>query len=122
MGASAGEEQMLGSFFILLRAVPITRNILTIYIKHFTIYLTVTTPPLMSNVSSMSRLAPGKENMLVLGRMMKESGTYLDDMASKTPTTVRNQPGLQENCLKFILVLSWKKKFAFAGFYKMAEE
>ena len=40
----------------------------------------------------------------------------------RPPTTVRNQPGLQENCLKFILVLSWKKKFAFAGFYKMAEE
>ena len=36
VGASAGKEQMLGKFFILQRAVPITRNILTIYIKTFT--------------------------------------------------------------------------------------
>ena len=39
----------------------------------------------MSNVSSMSRLRTWKENRLVLGRRRKESGTYLDDMASKTP-------------------------------------
>ena len=78
----------------------------------------------MSNVSSMSRLAPGKENMLVLGRMMKESGTYLDDMASKTPHN-GEESALASRDLSEIINIGLrvgKKKIAFTGFYKMAEK